>query len=179
MADINFGPHFDIPALREPTSTWLHKNGFINVDPTEARNTVLNPGVGQRRQQNLFITGVFAKEGWPYLSDLEYQAILPAIRLASRILSDPLVLPYFVGLLRDDTWQPNGAGNRANATGPDLAFHMVKPNATERNLYWQALYCSSEAIYFTFGAQPEPGVVANTSSREDVTMPWDNSLSVV
>lgn len=90
----------------------LTNGGFVNLDDFDGIELDLDfqSSAGRTFLKNHYnsndpIHPIFRKFNWPDISDADYQLIGPSLRLASRILDQPCITPFFKGLiLKQKRW---------------------------------------------------------------------------
>lgn len=149
----------------------LNGQGFINLEPlSKAQNIdadfaadqthraaakhALHVGLGEP----LSIHPVFREDRWTGLSGTDYDDIRPALLLASRILDDAAVLPYFKGLFREDTWTE--IDTQGKFEEPRYSFRAVPIekshdgksfDITEQKQMWLRLAEMKKCVRWRFG----------------------------
>lgn len=155
--------HGGDPILRRLRLKDYKRNGYIDwvpaneFPPLEGDYQVANAATlagNDTEYAYAPIHPVFREENWIGLRDGDYQALGPAIRLVSSLLSEPYILTLFNGLSQKPLSQIYDAGTLARL-GIDRIYTFRPINndppgyARSRNT-WTLLYRMRDAVKFTF-----------------------------
>ncbi|KAK5000429.1 hypothetical protein LTR66_000730 [Elasticomyces elasticus] len=83
---------------------WIHQNGYTRI-PDISINRIVRDALSDHQYNNFMIADripihpLLRYEQWTGLSVTDFTILLPALRLATRFLDEPSILPYYRGLL--------------------------------------------------------------------------------
>ncbi|KAF1344867.1 hypothetical protein BDV97DRAFT_402619 [Delphinella strobiligena] len=156
----------------------LKKNGYIDwvpankYPPLKGDFLATGPGAIAGNHPEYAYTPihpVFRKENWVGLSDGDYQAMAPALRLASCFLSEPYILTLFNGLCEKQlarVYARRHLGAREIASVEHFrSISHDPPDFTSSRNTWKLLYRMRDIVKFTFRARP--GVYGTTRRDAD------------
>ncbi|GAB7349016.1 hypothetical protein MBLNU459_g7989t1 [Dothideomycetes sp. NU459] len=177
----------------------LNKLGFINIDPKLAQMT--DPDFGNSVQdkrtaawtrkdkrwpgsrRSRFIHPIFEEKRWTSISHHEYRLLRPSIQLASRILDEPWVLPFFQGMLNKPLDNINDKKLMEREGKPLQWFDTppIDPDQLEgdkKQIHaWKALVSLRRQIRWRFGELPAEVYASTfrtkTTSTSEVTLHKD------
>ncbi|KAK4971231.1 hypothetical protein LTR28_013391 [Elasticomyces elasticus] len=83
---------------------WIHQNGYTRI-PDISINRIVRDALSDHQYNNFMIADripihpLLRYEQWIGLSVTDFTILLPALKLATRFLDEPSILPYYRGLL--------------------------------------------------------------------------------
>lgn len=157
--------HFSDPLSKQLSVEWLNSNGYVNLTPLRKATDVdndfaadvtlrraarhaLHPGEGEP----LPIHPIFREECWRNLTHQDYERVYPALLMASRMLDEPTVLPFFKGLLLPVYWQKIDETLTRHLHGlPRYSFRALEiENRQGALMIWQQLAAMRDCVRWEF-----------------------------
>ncbi|KAG9691972.1 hypothetical protein KCU95_g7131, partial [Aureobasidium melanogenum] len=161
----------------------LNQKGYINLPDSDFP---VNPGFEKKAQEH--VTGAFIRKlrGWdPIISPIhpiflprkwnnvskdDYDLMIPALKLASRILDEPQILTYIKGALKKPLTLINDSEATNQAGQPLYTFSNEPLQDWTTEEIWHTLYTLKDCIEFQFSAHLPFGCMAMCGAGDTGSM---------